>query len=130
MQTNTSKELIISKSDLSIKECKRLPLNKQTTNNSNISTLTTKPDNNKEKISQCEKEKKHFKNQEDSIFEVLANRGYLDSSLEKKLNDYKILANANDETKLISENSYKISLLNEYGLVKKIILYLQNKLKI
>ena len=118
MLPNTSKEHTITKyGGLSIKEHRKPPLNKQTSNISNISNLTTKPDNISEKISHYEK--RLNKNQEDSIFEVLASRGHLDSFLEKQLNDYKILANTNDETKLTSENSLKISLLNEYGLVKK-----------
>jgi hypothetical protein len=121
MNTNSFKELIISKTTLLLNDNRKPPFikHKSLNNNSNISILTTKPENNSDRILTLEK--RNSKNLEDSIFDLLQNRGLLDSSLEKQLNEYRLLANSNNETiiSIQAENSLKISLLNEYEMVKK-----------
>jgi hypothetical protein len=121
MNPNSFKKLMISNTTLLLNDNRKPPFIKHNSinSNSNLSILTTKPESNSGRILTFEK--RHSKNLEDSIFDLLQNRGLLDSSLEKQLNDYKTLAYSNNETIIPTqaENSLKISLLNEYDMVKK-----------
>lgn len=90
------------------------------TSYSNISILTTKYDDVQEKINSSENKKQKSNQEEDSILETLKNRGLLDCSTEKKINEYNESLKGKD-TKLTRKNSfsYKISLLQEYRIIQK-----------
>jgi len=81
---------------------------------SNISILTTKYDDLNEKNNYYEKKSSKI-NHEDSIFDTLKNRGLLDLSLEKKINEF----NQNLTNKKSQCNISKMSLIQEYKIIQK-----------
>ena len=85
---------------------------------SNISILTTKYDDVHDKFNTSEK-KKLKSNQEDSIIETLKSRGLLNCIIEKKINEYNQSLKRKESSDAMKNNiSYKISLLEEYRIIK------------